>query len=163
MARTDDHRTINLRIPTDLLDELDRQAHERVLGRAKLIELLLRKALADLDAPLPPEPRRSSMVCPGHGPMQYVIVDDRVVEIRCATCGQSPADLLAATVIAEPDPPTLWADPAGGEGPIEAIERIRQEIADRTGQTLDAIRLQPCGTFHRNSDDCPLRDPRCAP
>lgn len=162
MARTDDHRTINLRIPTDLLDELDRQAHDRVLGRAKLIELLLRKALADLDAPLPPTPRLSSIVCPGHGPMQYVIVDDRVIEIRCATCGQSPVDLLAATIVAEPEP-TLWAGSPDGEGPIEAIERIRQEIADRTGQMIDAIRLQPCGTFHRNSDDCPLRDPRCAP
>ena len=51
MARTDDHTTISLRVPTDLLRELEEQARARTLGRTKLIELLLRKGLADLQPP----------------------------------------------------------------------------------------------------------------
>lgn len=51
MARTDDHTTISLRIPTDLLREVEEQARARTLGRTKLIELLLRKGLDELRPP----------------------------------------------------------------------------------------------------------------
>jgi metal-responsive CopG/Arc/MetJ family transcriptional regulator len=40
----------SIRIPSDLLDEVDRVAAQRILGRARLIELLLRDGLDRLAA-----------------------------------------------------------------------------------------------------------------
>lgn len=48
---SDQHKTVTLKLPTDLLTEIEETARTRVLGRSLLIELLLRRALHDLEPP----------------------------------------------------------------------------------------------------------------
>ena len=118
-----------------------------------------------------------TIYCPQHGPMTETHRDGRLVDVRCSTCDLRPVDLVQADVLHP------WCDPTSN--PIEALNDLLRRYDDAEAQltrptlarlagrsvtltVLDdpttapqPIRLQPCGTFHRADDRCPVADPRC--
>lgn len=89
MARNPDNAriTVTLRLPVELVDSLDLVAEARILGRAKLVELLLMDGLQRLD-PVESGTRRSG--CSNCG---FAIVDHcDVHHVPCCpgSCDVSP-------------------------------------------------------------------------
>lgn len=92
MARKDGAARIHMtaRLPVELVDALDQVAEARMLGRSKLVELMLLDGLARLDAVETP---RSPLLCSNCDLPVAEHCDQHTIPCCPGSCDVSPLDL----------------------------------------------------------------------